>query len=92
VKICSKRPFGVPAAAVQTVPLRNGFGLPGVLFWSEEAKTTEPCVKFLREARFRAKFEFGAPYFTQPTVAECTTRHTLRISVGDAVFCRQELL
>ena len=29
----------------------------GVLFGSELAKTTEPCVKFLRERPFRARFD-----------------------------------
>ena len=39
----------------------------GVLFGSELAKTTEPCVKFLRERPFRARFEFSELYFTQQT-------------------------
>ena len=43
------------------------FGLRGVLFGSELAKTTEPCVKFLRERPFRARFEFSELYFTQQT-------------------------
>ena len=34
---------------MQKFTLRTFFGLPGVLFGSELAKTTESCVKFLRE-------------------------------------------